>query len=53
MCLSAGDRAKLEEDLRGYAGVISIHFTEEHPHLLKAVDDPGVTSPADILVHIG
>lgn len=51
--LSAEERAKLEEDLRGYEGVISIHFSEEHRHLPKAVYDPDVTSSTDILVHIG
>lgn len=51
--LSAEERNKLEEDIRGYTGVISIHFSDEHPHLLKAVYDPDVTSSADILLHIG
>ena len=51
--LSSKERARLEQSLRDYAGVISIHFSDEHPHLLKAVYDPDVTSSADLLVHIG
>jgi hypothetical protein len=51
--LSAEERDKLEEDLRDYAGVISIHFNPERPHLLTAVCDSDVTSSADILMHIG
>ncbi len=51
--LSADERSKLEEGLRDYEGVVSIHFNPKRPHLLTAVYAPDVTSSADILMHIG
>ncbi|MFQ5756624.1 MAG: hypothetical protein ACE5H7_11115 [Acidiferrobacterales bacterium] len=51
--LSVEERTKLEEGLREYDGVVSIHFNPERAHLLTAVYDPDVTSSTDILTHIG
>ena len=43
---SCDDCNKIEQDLRGHNGVISVHFNEkEHPHaLVVAYNSEGVTS---------
>ena len=51
--LSAMEREKLEEELRALAGVISVHFSPGHLHLLIVAYDPKVTSSTAILTHAG
>lgn len=51
--LPSDERAKLEEDLRGCPGMVSVHFSAEHPHLLTVIYDPQATSSAAILEHVG
>ncbi len=51
--LSTDEREKLEDGLRQYHGVSSIHFSPEQAHLLTAVYDSDVTSSTEILTHIG
>ena len=51
--LSVMEREKLEEELRALAGVISVHFSPGHPHLLTVAYDPQATSSTAILAHAG
>ena len=47
--LDAATRAKLEEDLRSQDGVISVHSSEETPHLIVVTYDPDHTKSREIL----
>ena len=38
--LSQQERSKVEENLRGCNGVLSVHFSREHHHSLKVAYDP-------------
>ena len=51
--LSAGERTQLDDDLRGIDGVISVHFSTEHPHLLTLEYNPAQTSSDTLLKHVG
>lgn len=51
--LSAARRETLEEELRGYPGMLSVHFSREHPHLLVVEYDPNAISSAAILNLVG
>lgn len=51
--LSTQQRDKMEEELRGYPGMLSVHFNPEHPHLLIVEYDPKTISSAEILKHVG
>ncbi len=51
--LSAMEREKLEQELRALAGVISVHFSPGHPHLLIVAYDPQAISSSTILAHAG
>lgn len=44
-----GTRNKLEADLRSQDGVISVHSSEQTPHLIIVTYDPGHTGSRDIL----
>jgi hypothetical protein len=42
-------RAKLENDLRSKDGVVSVHSSEQTPHLIVVTYDPGHATGKDIL----
>mgnify|MGYP001595218714 FL=1 len=46
-------RAGLEEGLRGFDGVISAHFNQQHGHLLVVAYNPDLISSAQVLEHVG
>jgi hypothetical protein len=47
--LSAPQRAKIEDELGGRNGVISLHFSPGHPHVLKVAYDPQAITSREIL----
>ncbi len=51
--LTTQQRDVMEEELRGYPGMLSVHFNREHPHLLVVEYDPNAISSAEILKHVG
>lgn len=51
--LTAEDRSRLEDDLRSVGGVLSVHFSPEHPHLLTVEYDPTQTNSETLLKHLG
>ncbi|MDT8384135.1 MAG: hypothetical protein RRB22_06945 [Gammaproteobacteria bacterium] len=51
--LSNKERSLLETDLRDIDGVISVHFSAEHPHLLTLEYNPAQTSSEALLNRIG
>lgn len=51
--LSAGERTQLDDDLRSIDGMISVHFSAEHPHLLTLEYNPAQTSSEVLLKHVG
>ncbi|MBI3575738.1 MAG: hypothetical protein HY083_08825 [Gammaproteobacteria bacterium] len=51
--LSTMEREKLEEELRASVGIISVHFSPGHSHLLIVAYDPQVTSSTAILARAG
>ena len=50
--LSAEERTQLDDDLRAIEGVISVHFSVEHPHLLTVEYNPAQTSSDTLLKHV-
>jgi len=50
--LSAKEREEIEADLQGCEGMISAHFSGEHPHLLKVVYDPAAINSDVVLTHV-
>lgn len=51
--LTTQQRDAMEEELRGYPGMLSVHFSHEHSHLLVVEYDPNAISSAEILKHVG
>lgn len=51
--LTTKQRDAMEEELRGYPGMLSVHFSREHSHLLVVEYDPNAISSAEILKHVG
>jgi len=51
--LSVGERSQLDDDLRAIDGVLSVHFSVEHPHLLTVEYNPAQTSSDTLLAHVG
>jgi len=47
--LSAEQRAKIEEALRGSKGVVSVHFSPAHPHVLTVAYDPEASHAGQLL----
>jgi len=47
--LDGETRAKLEEDLRSLEAVVSVHSSEETPHLIVVTYDPEHTRSKEIL----
>lgn len=51
--LPADARGGLEEGLRNFEGVISVHFNQQHDHLLVVAYNPELISSAQVLEHVG
>ena len=51
--LSTEENSQLENDLRGINGVISVHFSAEHPHLMTLEYNPAKTNSETLLKHVG
>ena len=51
--LSPIEREKLEEDLWKYEGVLSVHFSKDHEHLLTVEYNPRRISSEELLTHVG
>lgn len=50
--LSLKDRANIERDLQGCDGVVSVHFSLDHPHLLEVAYNPETINSDTLLQHI-
>lgn len=50
--LSADQRKKIEEDVGGKDGIMSVHFSTDHAHELTVAYNPEVTSSGDILEQV-
>ena len=50
--LSAEGRADTERDIQGCAGVVSAHFSQDHPHMLEVAYDPRAVSSDAVLAHL-
>lgn len=51
--LPADARTGLEEGLRSFDGVVSVHFNQQHEHLLVVAYNPELISSAQVLEHVG
>ncbi len=51
--LSTEENSQLENDLRDINGVISVHFSAEHPHLMTLEYNPAQTNSETLLKHVG
>ena len=50
---SCDDEAKMEKDLRGHNGVVSVHFnTKEHPHAVVVAYNPDVVNSQEVLAEV-
>ena len=47
--MDKGTRAKLENDLRSQDGVVSVHLSEQTPHLIVVTYDPDHARSKDVL----
>ena len=50
--LSTKDRANIERDLQGCDGVVSVHFSKDHPHLLEVAYNPETINSDTLMKHI-
>lgn len=50
--LSAEQRTKVEDSVSAHDGVVSIHFSAEHPHELVAAYDPEAINSDSILEQV-
>lgn len=47
------DKGKIERELRGHNGVISVHFNEpDHPHAVLVAYNPEAVSSQEVLAEI-
>lgn len=51
--LPAAERDKLAAELAEGRGVVSAHFSHEHPHLLNIAYNPDATNSTDLLKLVG
>ncbi len=51
--LSNEERSQLDDELRSVEGIISVHFSTEHPHLMTLEYNPEKTSSDILLKHVG
>jgi hypothetical protein len=50
--LSTKDRANIERDMQGCDGVVSVHFSTQHPHMLEVAFDPQVIDTETLRKHV-
>ena len=50
--LLAKDRADIERDIQGCDGVVSVHFSTQHPHMLEVAFDPRVIDSETLRKHV-
>ena len=50
--LSTKDRANIERDMQGCDGVVSVHFSTQHPHMLEVAFDPQVIDTETLRRHV-
>jgi len=50
--LSTKDRANIERDMQGCDGVVSVHFSTQHPHMLEVAFDPQVVDTETLRKHV-
>lgn len=50
--LSDKDRANIERDIQGCDGVVSVHFSTRHPHMLEVAFDPRVIETETLRRHV-
>lgn len=50
--LSAKGRADIERDLQGCDGVVSVHFSTQHAHMLEVAFDPRVIDSETLRQHV-
>lgn len=50
--LSTLERSNIEHDLQGCDGVLSVHFSKDHPHMLEVAYDPDTINSDTLLHHI-
>jgi len=50
--LPAGDRTNIERDLQGCDGVLSAHFSPDHPHMLEVAYNPQTVTSGTLRGHL-
>lgn len=50
--LSVKDRADIERDIQGCDGVVSVHFSTQHPHMLEVAFNPQVIDTETLRKHV-
>ncbi len=50
--LSTQDRVNIERDIQGCDGVVSVHFSATHPHMLEVAYDPQVIDSETLRRHV-
>ena len=50
--LSVRDRDNIEHDIQGCEGVVSVHFSTQHPHMLEVAFDPQVVDTETLRKHV-
>ncbi len=50
--LSAKGRADIERDIQGCDGVVSVHFSAQHPHMLEVAFNPQVIDTETLRKHV-
>ena len=50
--LSDKDRADIERDIQGCDGVVSVHFSTQHAHMLEVAFDPKVIDTEALRRHV-
>jgi hypothetical protein len=51
--LPLNERARLEAELGDMDGVMSAHFSSNHPHVMEVAYDPDVVTAQVLMGHIG
>lgn len=50
--LSAKGRTDIERDIQGCDGVVSVHFSTQHPHMLEVAYNPQVIDTETLRKHV-
>lgn len=51
--LSEQERSAIERDIQGCDGVVSVHFSKNHPHMLEVAYNPQAVDSDTLRRHIG